>query len=66
MPSGMLLVRDSPGGVHREAHVFGRQVGHVDADQPVRDLRVIQDEALSEAGPCAANVRRYTGRQHLL
>jgi hypothetical protein len=27
---------------------------------------VIQDEALSEAGPCAANVRRYTGRQHLL
>jgi len=46
MPSGMPLARNSPGGVHREAHVFSRQVGQVDADQPVRYLRVVQDEAL--------------------
>ena len=46
MPSGMPLARNSPGGVHREAHVFSRQVGHVNADQPVRYLRVVQDEVL--------------------
>ena len=46
MPSGVPFVRDSPGGVHRQADVLSRRVGHVDTDQPFRHVRVVEDEAL--------------------